>query len=346
MKIIHFDPYSGELKVVADTVDDLWHLDKVLGPGSRVEGHTTRSYKVGKKEEKKHVFITVEAERIEFSKSLNRLRILGKIIAGNPEEFVQLGKHHTIEVSPGDKIKIIQDWKSHQIKRLKEAEKESKRPKIRIIVLDDEKALTAIVMSFGIEYGPEIYSTTSKKDEKHEEGERQYYGNIAAEIERHPERYVVAGPGFTRDNLKKFMEQRYPDVGKRIIWETCSYAERAGVNELLKKGVLEKVMGEERIEREMRLVEELITEIHRDSGMAAYGIDEVKKAADAFAIKQLLVLDEFLRSDPAAEALVEQADATKAEVVIISSEEEPGMKLKGFGKIAALLKFKIRTQER
>jgi protein pelota len=101
-------------------------------------------------------------------------------------------------------------------------------------------------------------------------------------------------------------------------------------------------MGEERIEKETKLVEELITEIHKDSGLAAYGIAEVKKAVEAFAVKQLLVLDEYLRTDPEAESAVEAADAAKAEIVIISSEEEPGMKLKGFGKIAALLKFKIR----
>jgi len=342
MKIIHFDHKTNELKLATDTVDDLWHLEKVLSLGSRVEGHSVRSYKVGKVEEKKHVFITIEVERVEFSKSLNRLRLLGKIVAGDPPEFVQLGKYHTIEVSPGDKIKIFQDWKSHQLNRLKEAEKESKRPKIRIIVLDDEKALTAMVRAYGIDYGPEMYSSASKKSEKYEESVRGYFGEIASEIERHPERYVVAGPGFTRDNLKKFIQQKYPDLLKRIVWESCSYAERAGVNELLKQGVIEKIMGEERIERETKLIEELITQIHKDSGFAAYGLDEVRKAVEASAVKQLLVLDEYLRTDKQAEDVVEAADKAKAAIVIISSEEEPGMKLKGFGKIAALLKFRMR----
>ena len=342
MKITHFERKLNELKLVTDTVDDLWHLEKVIDLGAHVEGHTTRTFKVGKKEEKKHVFITIEVERVEFSKSFNRLRILGKIVSGNPEEFVQVGKFHTIEVSPRDKLKITQNWKAHQYNRLKDAEKESKRPKIRIIVLDEEKALTAIVRSFGIEYGPELYSSASKRNEKQQEAERSYFGEIASEIGRHPEKYIVAGPGFTRDNLKKFISQKYPDLLKQIIWETCSYAERAGVNELLKRGALEKIMGEERIEKETKLIEELIIEIHKDSGLAAYGLDEVKKAAQAFAIKQLLVLDEYLRKDKNAEEAVEEADNAKAEIIIISSEEEPGMKLKGFGKIAALLKFKIR----
>ena len=153
---------------------------------------------------------------------------------------------------------------------------------------------------------------------------------------------MIAGPGFTKENLKKFISQKYPDLLKRIVWESCSYAERSGVNELLKRGAIEAIAGEERIEREMKLVEELITQIHKDSGLAAYGFAEVKKAVDAFAVKQLLILDEYLRTDKDAEAVVENADQTKADIIIISSEEDPGMKLKGLGKIAALLKFRLR----
>lgn len=341
MKVGHYDRKTGELKITPETLDDLWHLSKVIFPGNKVEAHSFRTYKVGTREEKKSVFITVDTERIEFNKSLNRLRVLGKIVAGHPEEFVQLGRHHTIEIEPGTKVKITKFWKKYEFDRLKKAEKESKKPKIRIIVLDDEKALTAIVRSFAVEYGPELYSTASKKDDKHESAEKSYLGQIAAEIERHSEKYVVAGPGFTKDNLKKFIKQKKPELLKRIIWDSCSYAERSGVNELLKKGILEKIMGEDRIEREMKLVEELIVEIHKDSGRAAYGIKEVKGAIEAFAVKQLLVLDDYLRTDKQAEKIVEAADKAKAEIIIISSEEEPGMKLKGFGKIAALLKFRL-----
>jgi protein pelota len=113
------------------------------------------------------------------------------------------------------------------------------------------------------------------------------------------------------------------------------------VNELFNRGVIEKIMGEERFEKEMKLIEELMVEVHKDTGRGVYGIKEVKRAVEAFAIKKLLVLDEYLRSEPEAESVVDLADQNKAEIVIFSSEGDAGAKLKGMGKIAALLKFKM-----
>ena len=342
MRIVHFDRKTGEMKLQVDTLDDMWHLDKVLAPGDEAEAHSLRTYKVGTKEEKKSVKIRVRIERVEFAKTSNRLRILGPIVWGEPEEYIQLGKYHSIDVEQGGRVKIIKQWKNHEVKRLEDAVRESKKPKLRIIVLDEEKALTAMLRAFGVDYGPEFYSSGSKRDENYARTQDEYFGKIMAEIERHPEKFVVAGPGFTKENLKKFMERRKPELLKRIIFESVSYAERSGVNELFNRGVVEKIMGEERFEKEMKLVEELMVEVNKDSGRAAYGIAEVRKAVEAYAVKTLMVLDEYLRSDKAAEDIVEKADAAKAEIVIFSSEGDAGAKLRGMGKIAALLRFKIR----
>ena len=342
MKIAHFDKKLGTMKIIVDTLDDLWHLEKVIASGNEVEGHSLRTYKVGGKEEKKSVTIRVKAERIEFAKTANRLRVLGPIVWGKPEEYVQLGRYHTIEIGKGDRLKIIKEWKSHEIKRLRDAEKESKKPRIRIIVMDDEKALTALLRAYGVEYGVEFHCTASKKDKDYDKREQEYFGKIAAEIERHPEKFVVAGPGFSKENLKEFISKKNPELLKRITFESVSYAERSGVNELFKRGIIERIMGEERFEKEMKLAEELIIEIHKDTGRAAYGLVEVRKAAEASAIDKLLVLDEHLRTNKAVEEVVDLADRNKAEIIIFSSEGDAGAKLKGFGGVAALLRFKLR----
>ena len=342
MRIVHFDRKTGEMKVQPDTLDDLWHLEKVIAPGDEVEAHSLRTYKVGTKEEKKSVTIRVKAERVEFAKNANRLRVLGPIVWGEPEDYVQLGKYHTIDLETGERLKIIKQWKNHEVKRLQDAEKESKRPRLRIIVLDEEKALTGFLRASGVDYGAELYSSGSKKDENYEKKKLEYFGNLMAEVERHPEKYVVAGPGFTKDNLKDFIQKRKPELLKRIIFESVSYAERSGVNELFANGIIEKVMGEERSAKEMKLVEELLTEVYKETGRAAYGLAEVKKAAEASAVERLLVLDEYLRSDKEAESVVDLADRNRAEIIVFSADGDAGAKLKGFGKIAALLKFRLR----
>jgi protein pelota len=340
MRILNFDKKSGDTTIIAENIDDLWHLAKIISDGDLVSAETVRTVRVGTTEEKKPVYLTIAVEEVEFSHAINRLRVRGKIVAGRPEEFIQLGRYHTIDIEPNTKLTITKEWKEWQIARLKEAEKETKRPKIRIIVLDDEKALTAVVRGYGVEYGVEIYNAARKGAEKYEEKTLQYFGEITAEIEKHPERYVIAGPGFTKENLREFIKKRNPGLLKRISFENCSYAERSGVNELFKCGVIEKIMGEERLEREMKLFDEFLTELRKESGLAVYGIKEVKAAVEASAIKKLLILDELLRTSKEAEETIEMAES-KAEIVIFSSESDAGIRLKGFGGIAALLKFKL-----
>lgn len=341
MKIAHIDRKTGEIKLHTDTLDDLWHLEKVVNPGDEAEAKTWRTYKVGTKEEKKPVTIRVKVERVEFAKSANRLRLLGTIVSGHPEEYVQLGKHHTIEVEPGSRVKIIKKWKKYEIDRLRQAEKDTKKPSVNIIVLDEEKALLASVKPYGIDYGAEIDNTARKKSEDFEQREREFFGKVMKEIERKPEKFIVAGPGFTKDNLKKFIQQRKPELLKKIVFENCSYAERSGVNELLKKGVIEKVAGEARYEKEEKFIEKLVEEIHKDSGRAVYGIKEVDKAIELGAVEKLFVLDEFLRTGKNVEKTIDAAEKAGAEIVIFSSEGDAGIKLKGFGKIAGLLRWRI-----
>lgn len=341
MRILKLDKKSGEVVLIPETLDDLWHLERIIAPHDFAEARTLRSVKLGDKEEKKSVFIRIIIEKIEFAKYANALRLSGKIISGTPEEFVQHGKYHTLDVEKNEKITIIkEEWKAHHIKRLREAEKEAKKPKIRIIVMDDEKALAALVMAYGIEYGPEFYSNARKRDEKFDEKKQSYYAEIMREIEAHEERYIIAGPGFEKDNFKEYLEKKNPNLVKRVVFEHVNYAERNGITELLKNGVISRIIGEQRIEKEIALIEKIIVHISKEDGLAVYGFDEVKKAIEIGAAETVLVLDELLRTDKKIEDLVENAEK-KAAIAILSSEAESGQRLKGLGGIAALLRFRF-----
>ncbi len=340
MRILGIDRKTGEARLVPETLDDLWHLERIVEPGDFAEARTFRSVKLGEKEEKKPVFIRIEVEKVEFAKYANKLRLTGKIVQGEPEEFVQRGKYHTLDAEKGEKITIIKKWMAHHIKRLKDAEREAKRPKVRIIVMDDEKALTALVMGYGVEYGPEFYSEARKRDEKFEEKRLGYYAEIAKEMGMREERYIIAGPGFEKDNFRKYLEKKEPALLRRASFESVSYAERNGVNELLKKGIVGKLIGEARIEKEAELVGKIMMHINKEDGLAAYGFAEVERALSSGAAETVMVLDELLRNGKKAEALAEEAEKS-AVVVVFSSEADPGQELKGLGGIAALLRFRI-----
>ncbi len=341
MRILRLDRKTGEASLVPETLDDLWHLERIVEPGDFAEGRTFRGVKLGSEEVKKPVFVRIGIEKVEFAKYANKLRLSGKIVQGGPEEFVQRGKYHTLEVEKDGKITLIKSrWKAHHLKRLREAEKEAKRPKIRIIVMDNEKALTALVMGYGVEFGPEIYSKARKGSEKFEEHRFGYYAEIMKEMEMHEENYVVAGPGFEKDNFKKYLERKNPELLKRIVFENVSHAERNGVNELLKRGIVGRLIGEVRIEKEGELIERLKMHIKKEDGFAAYGFEEVKKAVELGAAEIVLIADELLRTDKKAEELAELSEKTSA-VVVFSSEADPGQELKGFSGIAAILRFSV-----
>jgi protein pelota len=342
MRISHFDRKTGEMKLALETLEDLWHLERVLRVGDRVEARTLRSVKFGDgKEEKKPVKIVLGVESVEFAEAANRLRVGGKIVSGSPEEFVQMGRYHTFDFEPGSKLKVIKQWKNYEVARLEKAVTESKRPLVRIVVMDESDAATAILRGYGVSYGPSFSCSGSKREGNYEEKVRQYYGDVASYISKHPEKFIVAGPGFAKDGLKDFMKEKYPGELERVSFENCSTSERSGVTELLKRGVVAKVAGEARLEEEERLIEEFMAHLHKEDGLVAYGIDEVAGAVGCKAVGKLMVLDESLRKDGRVEEVAEKAEKMRAEVVFFSSESDAGHKLKGFGGVAAILRFRI-----
>lgn len=346
MKVIRFDWKAGELKAVAENSEDLWHLERVMEIGDEVEGKSFRRFKMSEGEagEKKLVTIRLAAEKIEFSEHANKLRVTGPIKSGSPEEFVQIGSYHTLDVELNFPVKIIKQWKQWQVDRLKQAQKETKRPKLEVVVLDEEKAVFARLKAKGVDFAFEIKNNAGGKgDEKREEKTKSYFGEIMKKVgESGTGKTVIAGPGFTKDNLKKFISERQPDLLKKIIFETCSNAEESGVYELLKRGVLTKAVQDERVAREFELIEKLMAEIGRESGMAVYGEAEVRKASEYSALGELFIVDELLRKHGQAEKLLEEAESKKVKITVFSSENDAGKQLQGLGGIAGILRFKIR----
>ncbi len=344
MRIIGLDKSTGELKLVPENTEDLWHIERVLSEGDIVKARSFRRFKLqeGDSGEKKAVNLEIEARKIEFHPHANVLRVTGVIKAGTPEEFVQIGSHHTIDIETDRPFSIKKEWKGYQLDRLRKAQAETKRPKLGIAVLDERKAVFALLRGYGLDFTSEMSGSASKKDDKHEEKERQFFGEVTAILENmQVEKIIVAGPGFAKDNLKKFISQKNPALLKKISFEQASSAEKSGVHELLKNGVVEKIVGEQRVEKEFRLMEKLLAEIGRNSGLATYGKKEVAQAIEYKAVQELFVLDELLRKDKETESLLEKAERLNCPITIFSAENDPGKQLQGLGGIAGILRFKI-----
>ncbi len=344
MKLIHRE--EGKLKLSPQSLEDLWYLTKIVSVGDVVEGHSFRSFKAEGRNrpvapEKKKVRLELKLDNVEFSESVNKLRLTGVILSGSPEEYVSFGEHHTLDVELGESFILKKRLSTLEESFLQEALKKTARAKITVVVMDEHKALLARIDVRGVKFTAEIDNKANKRDPKNFDSLQVSFFQELAKALENEDTLVIAGPGFARDNFKKFLEGKKPELLKKAYFEHCSNAEQSGVFELLKNKVLEKVMKSQRIAMEFSLLEDLKVHIAKNDGLVEYGLEQVSQAIDYNAVEKIMVLDELVRKDAKANALVEKAREKGSELVIFDSNDNAGKEFEAF-KIAALLRFKIR----
>ncbi len=352
MKLIYSDFKKREVKIKVENLDDLWYLNQIIEKNDIVKGKTLRKIKIGKEEQrkqktvKKPVFLLIQVEKVEFSKTSNMLRISGLVKEG-PED-VPLGSYHTFNIEENSIITIIkQKWLKFQIDKLKEASKET-TAKILICVHDREEAYFALMKKYGYQLLTNIKGTVPKKADI-KKIESTFYKEIIKQLEEYDKRYnlskiIIASPAFWKEELMK--ELKDEAFKAKIILATCSSVGENAINEVLKRPETENALKQDRIAKEFKYVEELFAEISKNN-LASYVLKETKNMAIACAVKTLLITDSFIQQKrienkyEEIEEIMKTVDTTKGNILIISSEHEAGKKLDGLGGIAAILRFKI-----
>ena len=350
MRLVKQDTKRGLVEVIPETLDDLWHLYHIIGPGDLVSSRTTRRIQDNTGERlrsdrgiKKTFFMGIRVESISFHKYTGKLRATG-IIEKGPEDLVPLGSHHTLDLKLKNSIKIIKEkWSRWAIKRLKNAVESSKKPSAIIVAIEDDVADLGIIKQYGIDYyGPIIGGISGKRIIQKDRSKN--IGNFFKEVAKTLQGFeeiqgiVIAGPGFTKGDFYDFLTEKYPDIAKISAVESTGTGGRVGIQEVLKKGTIEKMAAEGRIAQEMRLMNKVLEEIGKSSNLVVYGRKEVEEAAHAGAAENLLVLDKLVREEEV-EKIMDTVENTGGKVMVVSSEHEGGKQLKALGGIAALLRY-------
>ncbi|RLI85341.1 MAG: mRNA surveillance protein pelota [Archaeoglobales archaeon] len=324
----------GEIRLIPESMDDLWHLKYIVEPGDVVYSWTKRiresDDKLRSDKEKVTVRLGVEVERVEFHTFSNRLRITGRIVGG-----IEDSGYHTLNVTVGRELSIIKDWKDEQLKRLREAT--GKKPEVVVVTIEEGEAIVGVVKDWGVE---EVFDV--KRGYGKDSSERlEFFHDVMKQIESLEFKYlVVAGPGFTKEDFSSFLKERRD--WKILTCDTSSVGVR-GFVEVLKRGVLDRIGGEVRLKEEAEYIERLLERIAKDERVA-YGIDDVRRAYEYGAIEVLLIVDEFLRRERLRwdiDSFLKSVEEIGGKVVIFSSEFEPGKILMGLGGIGALLRFSV-----
>jgi protein pelota len=360
LKIVKRVLKEGKMVLKIETLDDLWHLYNVVGPGDIIISRTSRRVKIGDEDSRKQdsvrkiMMLKLKVEDVSFHTFSNRVRIKGKILEG-PSDLVNIGSYHTINIEPGDTLTIVKEhWPGFILDRLKEASKSQLRPMCLIVTIEDGTAELFLTADFGIREAVRIRTSISRKrgDQKsYDKTMKEFFSDtvlaLRSQIEQHEfGLIVIAGPGFVKDHFRDFLVASKLKDLPPVVVENANSIGIPGAKEILFRGVISKAVTKLKVETETQLVENLIEHISKDDGLGAYGNDEVSKAVDFGAVEDLLITDKKLRegTDGARrwmDALIRNTEKTRGKFHVVSTEHPAGDQLQRLGGMGAILRFRI-----
>jgi len=334
---------EGEITLLPESLDDLWHLKYLIEKNDLVFALTFRKVECTtdklrpEKMERKPMRLGVRVTSVEFHKFANRLRISGIIESGQ-----DVGSYHTLNVEPMRDVLIVKRWRQDQLDRIKKAVEESTSPEIAVLTIESGEAHIGVVRQYGIEEVSTIRHGAGKMEGG---SQSEFFEEVYTQLTNSgAQNYIVAGPGFIKEDFINFAAQKDKNFVRKTIVENVMSVGIPGFQEVLRRGALDRLVKDAHIAEEVRLIEELMKEIATD-GKAAYGWREVKNAEEWGAIGTLLIADETLRHERERGVDIDQilmrVDKSDGHVVVFSTEFEPGKRLEKLGGIAALLRFKI-----
>jgi len=358
LKILEMHLKKGFVKVVPQSLDDLWHLYNIVYAGDHVYARTTREVKVqeeySRPQEGRRIMVSlgIKVESVLWDRSLNRLRVRG-IITDIPEDIGGRGSYHTINVTVDQLLTIIKPkWLKHQVERLEKA-RHVEAPLVLLVAIDDEEYAIAVLRQYGLDVKVEkrIQLPGKLDPERREEAVKGYFKEVLNLVREAwlslKCSIVVLGLGFVRSGFVKYVQDEDRDVAAAIVDVKGVHSSGVvGINEAIRSGVLTKTLKNARMAEETRHVEELLTRLGKETADATYGFNEVEKATRYGAVDRLLIIDKMLRESPdekrlELEKIMREVEEKAGKITVVSTEHEAGHKLEGLGGIAALLRFQI-----
>lgn len=330
-----------------ESLDDLWLLSIFINPEDLLGSKTTRRFRIGDSEnsEKKQVFIQISLEKYNLDFEMGILKVIGVITNGFPEEFVNVGEHHSFDLQIGDRISIKKNilLEFHKNLLKKALETETKK-NILFLILDDDSALIAKLNNSQYSVITEIaFKGSGKRDSSQRiQNRKNYFENILLSLSSTSyDSVIVGGPGFEKENFQKYLDEKNLDskIKTKFIFTNISSPGVSGIRELLKGGTLNKILENFNLQKDEEIVEDFLKALAKDKAIT-YSFEFVKSANEKNNLKLVLLTDKFLKDNfSELKHFLLELDNKKIEYRIISSKSEPGNILDNMSGIVAFLYY-------
>lgn len=334
MRLLFVDPRRRRLGILPEVLDDLWVIEKVIEPGDLVEADVMRSvtFESGKKESVK-IHVKVAVEDVEFHEYSSSLRVKGRIVEARPEEYVGRGRYQTVSVAPGRSVVLEKRvWRGAVVDLLRRAERETARPEVILVSMDDEEATVAL-------YSYRVRLVGSVRNRAHGKmlgGDfSQYFGDLLRFVESlGPECVIVGGPGFVFESFVRFAAERGK---KKYTGVRTSVAGEKGIYEIVvNRG--RALVEEYWISKILDVLEEFRKRLATGEPVAV-GEEALRRAGEG-AVDVLVVHEDILRAHR--ERVLGAMDAVRnlgGKVFVIPRDVEGAAMVEKLGGAVALLRF-------
>src|SRR3989338_10196500 len=143
MKLLSIDKENNFLKIMPESLDDLWHLEKIIEPEDTLKGLTSRRIKSeeGRESFRQTFFIELKVQNIVYDDFTGILRVNGLVLDAKPLEFIELNSFQGIEIKLFESLIITKNkWREHHVKMLKKIIQTGALKPYVTLLIDDEQA--------------------------------------------------------------------------------------------------------------------------------------------------------------------------------------------------------------
>ncbi len=331
MKVVKLKGKNA-FKITVEDLEDLMYLDKIIKPGDEIGKVDFRTTSKGERGEKIKTYIRISVEQIKKDVSGKKVKILGKITYSSREDI--LYGYHSFEIKESDSFELIKAHLDDVFWEITNYLKKRQKFNALAVVIDHKEATFGEIKNNTIDL---LFEIKNKSKKGVEEG-GEYYKEVGKKILDMCERYnvvILAGPGFAKYEIEKMIK----DKVKYVIGDT-SVTGFTGLLEIIRRGLLEKALKTKIVEEEIKEIEKFFECINKGKETCAYGIKQIKNAAEIGAIDKLIICYEILDKEDISK-IVEQTIKNRGEIIIIDKINPYYNQIKYLGGMIALLRFSI-----
>ena len=356
---------SGRIDLIIDNTEDLWALYNIMAVGDFIKLATFRKvqHETGSKvsSTKKKIIITLRIEEIEYSPEA--IRFKGKNVSQN--EYIAIGQYQTDEIGINSFFSLYKSyWDDIHLETLKNATDVTVTSEVAAILMEDGIAnLFYISNKQTVTKGKITQSIPKKRNgsTQHKKGQENFFEKILNQLVKqinfeNTKVLIIASPGFTKDDFKKFMEEKIESNAKewtnlknnlnKIIYTHSSSGFKHSLEEILSKPDIKRLIKDTKCVDDCAIMERFNEILGTDMDKIFFGIKAFNIAYEKKAIDTLIITDGYLRKLPALtrKELNEKIKDLKSikSVYQFSSLHTTGEKIDEFGGICGILKYIVQ----